>query len=205
MFPGETAPLQILSYPELPVCVVWMSQTWADCGSSWVSRFPKSLSRAALQQGQCPGTAPLGSWKQRSSRITAQDLPSTLSTPCASLSIPSPGHCPAWESSGQLDRVSPWCWYVAVSYIITFLSLLARIPPEGMVWDMDMDLHHHSSAQELIHVVLSHGKCPSCPPQSCSLDETRSGEAPQQRGILGSFSPSLLSPGMRPRPRAAAR
>lgn len=32
-----------------------------------------------------------------------------------------------------------------------------------MVWDMDMDLHHHSSVQELIHVMLSYGKCPPCP------------------------------------------
>lgn len=28
-----------------------------------------------------------------------------------------------------------------------------------------MDLHHHSSVQELIHVVLSYGKYPSCPPK----------------------------------------
>lgn len=33
------------------------------------------------------------------------------------------------------------------------------------MWDMDTDLHHHGSVQELIHIMLSYGKYPSCPPK----------------------------------------
>lgn len=36
------------------------------------------------------------------------------------------------------------------------------------MWEMDMNLHHHSSVQELIHIMLSYGKCPSCPPKAAA-------------------------------------
>lgn len=75
-----------------------------------------------------------------------------------------------------------------------------------MVWDVAMDLHHHGSVQELIQVVLSYGKRPSCPPKVAMWIKEGEVRPPQQKGSLRSFSPIPVVPrdeGMRPRPRAA--